>query len=340
MGQPLALAVALAAAIILSAPYAQELFIAISAAWPGQFRAIAVGATAAPACIALLYAVARIRQRHLLRYTLLTVAVIVGAGYMFIEALSVTESFHFVEYGVLGFLFCRVWRSTDDVSLVVLPLVAGTIAGTLDEWFQWFIPVRAGEARDIVLNAVASVCGMLFALGIDPPARLTLRLQPPSRRRIAGWTTGAVAVFAAFFLTVHVGYDVSDPEVGSFRSRYSGDALLRASRDRADRWRSAPPVVEPRLGREDQYLTEGLWHIRRRNEAWSTGDVVGAWRENRILEKFYDPVLDSPTSAGGAGHRWPAAQRIDAGERGGNKATPYSSAEYAYPLFVWPVLKR
>ena len=199
---------------------------------------------------------------------------------------------------MLGYLFYRVWRSAGDVSLVVLPAVAGTIAGTLDEWFQWFVPVRAGEARDIVLNAVASICGLLFALAVDPPERLAMRLQPGSGMRVARWTTAAVAVFVAFFLTVHVGYDVSDPEVGSFRSRYTAEALLRASRDRASRWRSAPPVVEPRLGREDQYLTEGLWHIRRRNEAWSAGYVVGAWRENRILEKFFDPVLDSLTSAG------------------------------------------
>jgi hypothetical protein len=340
MGQPLAVAVMLAAAIILSAPYAQEVFAAIGAAWPAQFRVIANGATAVPAGIALLYGVARIRHRYLARYVLLALAVIIGAGYVFIASPLVTEKLHFVEYGVLGYLFYRVWRSAGDVSLVVLPAVAGTIAGTLDEWFQWFVPVRAGEARDIVLNAVASICGLLFALAVDPPERLAMRLQPGSGMRVARWTTAAVAVFVAFFLTVHVGYDVSDPEVGSFRSRYTAEALLRASRDRANRWRSTPPVVEPRLGREDQYLTEGLWHIRRRNEAWSAGDVVGAWRENRILEKFFDPVLDSPTSAGGAAHRWPDAQRIDAGERGGNKATPDSSDEYAYPLFVWPVLKR
>jgi hypothetical protein len=339
MGQPLAVATVLAAAIILSAPYAQEVFTAIAAAWPAQFRLIATGATTVPAGIALLYGAARIRHRHLARYALLTLAVMIGAGYVFMNALLITEKFHFVEYGLLGYLFYRVWRSSDDVSLLVLPIVAGTIAGTLDEWFQWFIPVRAGEARDIVLNAVASLCGLLFALAVDPPERLALRLQPGSGMRVVRWTTAAVAVFVTFFLTVHVGYDVSDPEVGSFRSRYSNDALLRASRDRADRWRSVPPVVRPRLGREDQYLTEGLWHIARRNEAWAAGDVVGAWRENRILEKFYGPVLDSPTSTGGAAHRWPDAQRSDAGERGGNKAAPYASDEYAYPLFVWPVLK-
>ena len=105
MGQPLAVAVMLAAAIILSAPYAQEVFAAIGAAWPAQFRVIAIGATVVPAGIAVLYGIARIRHRYLARYALLAVAVIIAAGYVFIGALLVTEIFHFVEYGVLGYLF-------------------------------------------------------------------------------------------------------------------------------------------------------------------------------------------------------------------------------------------
>ena len=332
----LASAAAAAAAIILSAPFAQELFNILSTTWPQQFRNIAIAATAVPTGIALLAAIARIHNRHLLRYGLLALAAIVGAGYIIIDALSVTETFHFVEYGVLGFLFYGVWRSVTDPSLLVLPILATTIAGTFDEWFQWFIPIRAGEARDVVLNAVAGACGVLVALAVDPPERLELRLQVGSGRRITWCTVAAGAVFAAFFLTVHVGYDVTDPEVGSFPSRYRADALVRASQDRAKRWRSRPPVVQRRLSREDHYLTEGLWHVARRNGAWAAGDVVTAWRENRILEKFYAPVLDSPTYAGRTGHRWPAAQRVDAGERGGSKASPYASHDYAYPLYVWP----
>lgn len=327
-------AAAAAAAIILSAPFAQELFSVLSTTWPQQFRNIAIGATALPACIALLAAVARIHNRHLLRYGLLAFAAIVGAVYISIDALSVTESFHFVEYGALGFLFYRVWRSVSDVSLFVVPILATTIAGTFDEWFQWFIPIRAGEARDIVLNGVAGACGVLIALAVDPPDRLGLRLQRGSARRVMWCSVGAGVVFAAFFWTVHVGYDVSDPEVGSFPSRFSADALVRASQDRTERWRNSPPVVQRRLSREDQYLTEGLWHVARRNGAWAAGDVVTAWRENRILEKFYVPVLDTPSYAG-RGQRWPSEQRADAGERVGSKAIPYASHDYAYPLYVW-----
>lgn len=332
----LVLAVVAAAAIILSAPFVQQVFDFLSTTWSGQFRTISIGATAVPASVALLLAATRIRDRHLFRYGLLALAAAIGSGYISAGALGATESFHFVEYGVLGLLFYRSWRSLDDVSTLILPLVAGTIAGTLDEWFQWFIPIRAGEARDIVLNAVASLCGLCVAVGLDPPGRLALRLQPGSAARVAAWTCAGLVVFAGFFLTVHVGYDVQDPEVGSFRSRYSAEMLGRASLERTVRWRSRPPVERRPLGREDHYLTEGLWHVRRRNDAWDAGDVETAWRENRILEKFYAPVLDSPTFASTVGHRWPPAQRADAVERAGSRARPHASDAYAYPLYIWP----
>jgi hypothetical protein len=332
----LVLAVAATAAIILSAPYVQQLFNVLSASWPAQFRTIAISATVVPAGFAFLYAMGRIRDRYLIRYGLLALAVLAGSGYAFANALSPTESFHFVEYGVVGLLFYRTFRPADDLSMLVLPLIAGTIAGTLDEWCQWFIPVRAGEARDIVLNSVASACGMLVALGVDPPDRLEMPLRPGSRQRLVAWTSAGLMVFAAFFLTVHVGYDVSDPEVGSFRSRFSAEALTRASLERAERWRGRPPIVQPALRREDQYLTEGLWHVRRRNDAWEAGDVATAWRENRILEKFYAPVLDTRTDADETRHRWPNEQRVDAGKRVGERVEPLDSDAYAYPLYVWP----
>jgi hypothetical protein len=332
----LAFAAAAAAAVVLSAPFAQQLFIFLSATTGRQFRIVAASATAVPVVAAFVYALMRIQRQRALRYGLLVSAVTLGAGYIAISALAVTESFHFIEYGVLGFLFYRAWRSLQDVSLIVLPLIAGTVTGIFDEWFQWFIPIRAGEARDIVLNVVASVCGLMFAISIDPPGRLHPGLQPSSRMRVAGWSAACAAVFAGFFLTVHMGYDVADPDIGSFRSRYTAEALLRLSQDRAIRWRTAPPRVQWWLWPEDQYLTEALWHVGRRNDAWNGGDFVAAWRENHILEKFYTPVLDYPTYADSAGHRWPESQRADAASRAaGNHLATFSDA-YLYPLYVWP----
>ena len=91
-----------------------------------------------------------------------------------------------------------------------------------------------------------------------------------------------------------------------------------------------------RLSREDQYLTEGIQHVAERNELWAAGDVRGAWLENRILETYYEPVLDTPTHAG-AGHRWRAAQRADAESRSASAAggARYVSDAYPYRIHAW-----
>ena len=85
-----------------------------------------------------------------------------------------------------------------------------------------------------------------------------------------------------------------------------------------------------RVSREDQYLGEALWHVRRRNEAAAAGDVFAAWRENRILETFYTPVLDTPTYVSRAGFRWPAEQRVNIERQALDDGRPYVSEAEPY----------
>ena len=334
------LATVTAAAVIFSAPYVQLAFAATHEAWPEQATAITVGATAVPVAVALGFALLRIRDRRAVRYGALASAVAIGASYARVSSLVGIETFHFVEYGLLGWLWYRAQSDVEghrveDASLLVVPLLSGAVVGTLDEFFQWFIPFRAGEARDVMLNVVGAGCGLLFALAVDPPAKLTATLHRASRARVVTWAAMACLVFAWFFYTVHVGHDVPDPEIGSFRSRYPATELARLARDRAGCWRVRPPVAQRRLSREDQFLTEGLWHVQQREEAWDAGDMATAWRENRIVEKFFVPLLDTPTYSSASGHRWPAEQRADAASRPGVDRTPVVSDAYPYPLYVW-----
>ncbi len=44
--------------------------------------------------------------------------------------------------------------------MLVLPVLAGLLVGTADEWLQWFIPNRVGEIADILLNGIAIGCGL------------------------------------------------------------------------------------------------------------------------------------------------------------------------------------
>ena len=150
-------------------------------AWPGQFRTIAMSATAVPVAVALLVAVFRIRDRHALRYAALALGLGAGAAFIVLGEVGFGEAFHFVEYGVLAILFYRACVTFDDAASVAVPLLACVIVGVIDEWFQWFIPIRTGEVRDVLLNVVAAGCGLLLAMAVHPPRYLTLSLDRRSR---------------------------------------------------------------------------------------------------------------------------------------------------------------
>ena len=116
-------------------------------------------------------------------------------------------------------MFYRAWRPRGDLSMFVLPLVAGIAVGTLEEWLQWFIPGRVGDIRDVFLNCVALACGLLFSAGIDPPNSLGLTLRAGSLRRI-GYATAFVGILlAAFFYSVHLGVEIQMSKPGgSYRA--------------------------------------------------------------------------------------------------------------------------
>ena len=327
--------------LVLSAPFVGQIRAAIRTAFPGQFVTIVGGVVAAAIAAALIVALIRIRDRRAVRYGAIAAALLVGVGYAVLTRtgrpeVDAVERFHFVEYGIVTFLFYRAWRYRDDASMFVLPVLAGLIVGTFEEWFQWFVPVRVGEMKDIFLNGVAIACGLLASYAIEPPGRVGRHLPRASVARIALMTSAALLVFAAFFHIVHLGYDVRH-ENATFRSRYDQDRVLALSRERAAHWKTNPPLKLARLSREDQYMTEGLVHVQRRNEAWEEGNFGASWAENAILENYFAPVLDTPSFVSARGHRWPDAHRADAQARAASlPPQPYVSDAYPYQLYVWP----
>ena len=333
-GRRLALALGASAAVVLAAPFVGGIRGAIQSAFPEHYRSIVISVVAGAVVLAIVAAASRIRDRRRLRYGLLGLSLALGAAYASATSsgnaeVDAVERFHFVEYGVLALLYQRVWRARGGVSTVVMPILAGILVGTADEWFQWFVPFRVGELRDVLLNGVALVCGVLFGTALAPPARLSVAGDPESKVLLARTTILTIAAAAAFFHTVHLGHEVRLGGSSRFLSRFSAEQLAAAARDRAARWGGQPPVERP-LSREDHYLAEARWHIQGRNEAAAAGDIRTAWHEERILESFYGPVLDALPS-----DRWPPEQRADAEARAGADAAPFSSSAHAHPIYPW-----
>src|SRR5687768_7531833 len=108
-------AVIVSAAIVLAAPLLGQLqaFLRRSLSTRNYVLCFGVGVVAAVG-LAILIAFVRIRERRLQRFTLLLIALLFGGTYMWWTAtpfaeVNAVERVHFVEYGVIAFLFYRVW---------------------------------------------------------------------------------------------------------------------------------------------------------------------------------------------------------------------------------------
>src|SRR6185312_4245622 len=134
---------------------------------------------------------------------------LVATGNLLVD---VVEHVHFIEYGVVAWLFYRACLSHADGRAIVWPLLAGTLTGIVDESVQAYIPGRVGEAHDVFLDVVAVGCGLCFAASVDPPRTFGIALQQHVVRPIAYGVSAVVLTFAAFFQAVHLGHEVYEPE--------------------------------------------------------------------------------------------------------------------------------
>jgi VanZ family protein len=249
--------------IVFGSPYAGQLRGALQSSFPDQYRWIVGGVVAIAALAAIVSAVGRLRQTRplessttdrgstralRLRYGLIVLAVTMSAIYASVVRsgnpdVDVVEAFHFVEYGLVAYLFYRVWRSRPDLSGVVFAACAGLAVGVADEWVQWFVPGRVGEIHDVALNTVALGCSLLFSMAVRPPSSLNVPPSARSRLALGAALSGLIIAVAGFVDRVHLGYEVNDSQVGIFRSQYDARALAAAAASRPARWHASPPPV-------------------------------------------------------------------------------------------------
>lgn len=276
---------------------------------------------------------------------------------------NVVEKVHVLEYGLLGWLLYRaiVPRREDgvnDPALLVVVFAVVAVAGTLEEGVQWLVPRRIGDIRDVGINALSGLVGLLFGLVLEPPRRWSW--WPAAARVRSASRAAAVALLAAglFFGLAHLGYEISDPEIGRFRSRWTAEELLAISAERRREWALKAPKDLATWGVEDYFLTEAGWQLSHRNDAFRDGWYAAAWPANRILEKYYAPVLDLEGYRQKGRRRFPPQVRakLMAHKGGYNPATyvspvglgrlypvpkvPYYALLAAVVLLLWSVPPR
>lgn len=308
----------------------------VFAIFPERGAAAVAGPLILVAAGAALWGLTRIRTHRRWRYGGLAVACGLVALSTLLDAgdggarVSVVEKVHILEYGLLAALLYRARRQVGDLSLVLLPLLWTTLAGTLEEGLQWLVPRRVGEIRDVGINAWAALCGVVFALAVAPPEGFRAGLDPRSRRLVAGSAALVVLALAAFWSSAHAGHWIEHPEVGRFRSWHTAAELRATAERRAREWTAAPPTAIPAWGIEDRFLTEAAAHVLFRNHAWQYGDARDAWHANRVLELFYAPFLDTRSITSGEPHRLATAERAELERRG----APRRAVDYTSPVLA------
>ena len=299
----LSYAVAASLAVILGAPYLGQVRGWVQDALPGHYRWIVAAIVVLGAGAAVVAAVARIRDRKLGRYLLLAAALGIAVAYARGARTGNPDQrsrravpFRRVRCGDLpvppGVAASRRWSGAGAAA------VRRPGRGDSDEWFQWFVPSRVGELHDVLINAVAVVCGLLFSLGVHPPMLRRRRSLAGGGRSRPGAGRGrpdgsGVRRFGSSRLRGR------RSRVGTFRSRFDRRGA-DAARSRARRPLAGAAAAHLAPGLPARTITwpKAQWHVQRRNEA-ARGNGLGgrAWHENTILETFFTPVLD-------LGFRW------------------------------------
>jgi hypothetical protein len=301
----LALAAAAAATIVAGSPIVNTIRQALLEAWPAGYIPVLASVVAVTGLALVIFSLRSMRDRSWQRLAALgaAVALAVAAGAALrtgVANVDVVEAFHFVEYSALTLLLAWALTRPAGAWAWLWAAYAALVVGAMDEWTQWFVPGRTGEIRDVAINTIAITCGLLlaWALGV---------VSAGPRRDGRLWPLGVgaalvVLVIAGFFASAHLGHELHDDETGTFMSYRTREGLAALSTAHAQAWGDRGPAPQGRYSREDQYLSEALWHVRRRNEAMDDGDLTAAWRENRILEKYFAPVLGITKPDGSPAH--------------------------------------
>ena len=74
------------------------------------------------------------------------------------------ERIHFLEYGLLAFLAYKALEKDmiQKKSLYALTLLMVAAVSLLDEGIQYLLPNRVGELRDVALNVVSGILGLVI----------------------------------------------------------------------------------------------------------------------------------------------------------------------------------
>lgn len=73
-----------------------------------------------------------------------------------------SEMFHFIEFFILSFLSSRMFKNYNVKNYFVFAIVFSILYAFTDEIHQLFVPFRAFEVKDLIIDSLGSVFVLVF----------------------------------------------------------------------------------------------------------------------------------------------------------------------------------
>lgn len=267
-------------------------------------------------------------RRHRTMYNYLSLGIIaVVYGYFLHGMLEIPiEAIHFLEYGFLSVLVYFAFKNhLADALIFFVSSALITMIGIGDEFFQWLLPNRSWDFRDVGFNALSGGLVQLAIWHGIAPLLIKNKISKKSIRLLSRYLI-AVALAFAILLSLtpqnnnrlanrfpflkflknpesitEYGYKIFHDDIGGFFSRLEESKLLQFDRDQA---RSVAEILNKhhRTSYKDflemyasgnaPFIHEMRVHIFRRDRYFQDRQLWVAYKENLILEKFFSNSLE------------------------------------------------
>jgi VanZ family protein len=300
-----------AAAIFLVVPTARAIQKFVGEHWGRAFFGYLVVVVVAAVFLGILYLlIVRLKIRAVSNYIWLAACAALYLYFTFKLWRNPEEAVHFLEYGLLGFFLFRAWRLTiPDKAVYLASFLTGTLVGIFDEIFQWIMPGRYWDIRDIGLNALAVG---LFQVALWQGVRRKLaspRIAPKSFRKIS-------VLFATNLLLLGLCMSNTPDRVGALAGRFPALAFLEKEEPMRE---FKMKHKDPEIGSFYSRMTVERLKVADFEKSVEYGRIMREWKDkdyNEFLETFN--ALNTPFLYEMRVHIFRRDRKYDEGQKAGS----------------------
>lgn len=113
-------------------------------------------------------------RRKLISYIAAAVLFAVYLAILLFATPIIAEKMHLLEYGFLSYLTLRAVRGAQPLwKRYIYVIFIIVLVGYCDELIQAFLPNRVYEPKDVFLNIIGGILGLLLIMLVKGPRRLT-----------------------------------------------------------------------------------------------------------------------------------------------------------------------